>query len=673
MTGTRPFAERLKTRAGMVVVLAAVALFSAALYLPSTRYGFVWDDDTLITNNSLLARSRPADIFSRGFFAGSREQVAGAGAAYYRPLVTLSFWLDLKVSHTDPHWFHLVNLLLYALATVAVTLVLWELLHSGVWALLGGLLFSAHSSHVESVAFISGRTDILLTLFIGVAAFALLRSLRKHNRWWWLAVLPAFGLALLSKETAVLFPLLVAFAPPLVRKRYDRHYWLPLLATVVVLAGYLLLRAAAVPVLVPFDGRVSFLSRLAAVVSTFGLYIRMFFWPFAHHAWYQAGDASSISVPYTAAALLFVIVTPLLARWRRFAPILWGYAWTIVFLLPVVIVASLGPLAAERLLFLPSAGIVMALMAILSHLVAQRTRARQAAWAGVAVVTVLLGIDTVTRTRIWRTNETLFTAMVHEAPNAPNAYASLADAIAERKPDSALALYESALRLDSGYVHAHLHAAIILGDKGDQRGAIQHLRVARKLVPKSDMVLNNLALAFRDAGEIDSALVTIDRAVAAQGGGSAVLHLNRASVLVTAGRADEAAAELGRALAMDSTMAGPRTMLADLLRQRGRYDSAIVLMQGEVRYRPSAASFTYLGDMFVSKGDSVRAAESYGLALRLDPSSLTALYNLSVLSAARGDLAAARILAERAYRLRPDIEAIKQLHFQLTRPPSPNP
>ncbi len=152
MTGTRPFAERFKTRAGMAVVLAAVALASVALYLPVTHYGFVWDDDTLITNNSLLAHSGPAEIFSRGFWAGSPEQVAGPGASYYRPLVALSFWLDLHVSHTHPHWFHLVNLILYSLAAAAVTLVLWELLHSGVWALLGGLLFAAHPSHGKAAA-----------------------------------------------------------------------------------------------------------------------------------------------------------------------------------------------------------------------------------------------------------------------------------------------------------------------------------------------------------------------------------------------------------------------------------------------------------------------------------------------------------------------------------------
>jgi protein O-mannosyl-transferase len=656
--------EKLSTRAGMAVVLAVVALVSAALYVPSTRYGFVWDDTGLITKNSLLAGSRPADIFMRGFWAGAGEQIAGPHLPYYRPLVTLSFLLDLNVSHANPHWFHFVNLLLYAMAAVAVTLVLWELLHSGVWALLGGLFFAAHSSHVESVAFISGRTDIMLTLFIAVSAFALLRSFRKHNRWWWLAVPPAFGLALLSKETAVVFPLLIALAPLLVGAKYDRHYWLPVLASVVVLAGYFLLRTAAVPISVPFAREAGIWGRLASIVNTFGLYVRMFFWPFAHHAWYQANNASPVSPLNMAFALLFVGSAPLLALGRRLVPALWGHAWTIAFLLPVVSSLALGPVAAERLLLLPSAGIVMVLMAVLSHM--SRGTAQRMAGAGVAVVIVLLGADSMMRTPVWKNGETLFSAMVREAPTAPNAYSSLADEIAEAQPDSALALHEHALRVDPNYAHAHLHAAVLLSDKGDLHGAIQHLRIARQLVPNSDMVLNNLALAFNDSGEVDSALATIDRAMTVQQGGSAVLHLNRANVLIAAGRTDEAADELRRALALDSAVLWARTLLADMLSRRGRYDSAIALMQGEVRYRPSATSFSFLGDLFIGKSDTARAEESYGQALRLDPEFLTAVYNLAALSAAQGNVAVALPLAERAYRLRPDLEATRKLYLRLT-------
>jgi len=667
--GGNSFQEKLRTPAGMAAVLAAVVLFSALLYLPATRYGFAWDDATLISGNSLLSRSRPAEIFTRGFWAGSPEPVTGPGAVYYRPLVTLSFWLDLKVSSTNPHWFHLVNLLLYSAAAAAVTLVLWELLHSGVWALLGGLLFAAHPSHVESVAFVSGRTDVMLTLFTSLAAFALLRSFRKRNRWWWLAIPPAFGLALLSKETAVLFPLLVALAPLLVRVRYDRWHWLLVLTMFAVLAGYLLLRADAVPAPIPIEAGVGFWGRLAAVANTLGLYIQMFFWPFEHHAKYPASDAFLVPTSNTLAALLFVVSVPLLSLKRRFAAALWGYAWTIAFLLPVANIASIGPLAAERLLCLPSAGIVMVLVTALSRLLTFRRVMRQLVGVGLAAVVAVLCVDTARRTRIWEDNEALFTAMVREAPEAPSAYANLADAIGGQQPDSALALYNHALRLDQGYVHAHLHAAMLLSQKGDHRRALHHLRLANELEPNSVRTLNNLGLAFAAASEIDSALATFDRAVAVHPG-SAVLRLNRASALVTAGRLEEADAELFRVVAQDSTMPAAWLMLADRLKQRGRYDSAIVLMRKVTGIQPSAVHFNRLGSLFIGAGDSGRAEKCYGQALRLDSAFVPALFNQSVLLAANGESAAARVLAERAYRLRPDLMAVRDLYFHLVQPPA---
>jgi len=660
--------EKLRTRAGMAVVLSVVTLFSAALYLPTARHSFVWDDDALIASNSLLARSSPTGIFSRGFWAGSPEPVTGPGAVYYRPLVTLSFWLDQRFSRNNPHWFHVVNIALYALAAAAVTLVLWELLHSGVWALLGGLFFAAHSSHVESVAFISGRTDVMLTLFTAIAAFALLRSFRKRDRRWWFLVPPAFGLALVSKETAIFFPLLIVLGPLLVRVRYDRRYWLPVLTTVAVLGAYLLLRGTAIRASVPIEHEVGFWGRLAAVANTIGLYIQMFFWPFTHHAKYPSSDAFFAPTQTTLLALLFVVSLPLLALKRRFAATLWGYAWTVAFLVPVANIAPIGPLAAERLVMLPSAGIVMVMVTVLSRLLTFRVKTRKVVGVALAAAALALGADTVVRARIWRNNETLFTAMVREAPSAPSAYANLADAIAGERPDSALALYNHALRLDQGYVHAYIHAGILLSEKGDHRQAIHLLRLANELRPNSELVLNNLGLAFAAAGQFDSALVTLDRAIATHPG-SATLRFNRANALIAVGRPDEAESELRSALALDSMQPAARLMLAERLKLRGQYDSAVAMGEGVARDHPTAEHLNRLGSSWVATGDSVRAAECYKYALRLDSTYVPALYNLSVLSMARGESAAARDLAERAYRLRPDLEAVGELYKSLSTNP----
>jgi tetratricopeptide (TPR) repeat protein len=648
----------------MALVLAGVLLFSGLVYLPSTQYAFVWDDQTLITGNQLLANSRPLDFFTRGFWAGSPDPVEGPGAAYYRPLTTLTFWLDWNLGHGRPAWFHAVNLVLNALAAVAVTLVLWELLHSGVWALLGGLLFGAHSAHVESVAFVSGRTDVLAGLFLGIAAFGLLRALRKKNRWWWFAVLPGFALSLLAKETAILFPVLVLLAPAVMLVRFDRRHWLLVAAAVAVAAGYLYLRSLAVPVPVALEGRVGLMTRLLGVANTFGLYVRTFFWPFLHRAKYPANSTLYVPSADLLATILFAVTVPLLALKRRFRVSLWGYAWTIAFLLPVTNIASIGPLAAERLLYIPSAGIIMVVVTALSRLVSARALLRQTAALALVAAVVLLAADSVSREKVWENNETLFTAMVKEARTAPSAYANLADALVAFNPDSAVRLYDKAISLDQGYVHAHLNVATVYSRRQDHRRALHHLRIARELKPASVQVLNNLGLAFMAAGEGDSALAALDQGLRFAPD-SPLLHLNRGSALSVAGRSEEARAEFSRALELDSSQTEARVMLAEELKREGRPESAAGLMMQVVAKQPSPAYLNRLGSMLVASGDSSRAEQCYLEALRRDSAFVPALYNQAILYAARGESARARTLAGRAFRLRPDLEAVKSVYLGL--------
>jgi tetratricopeptide (TPR) repeat protein len=661
--------DRLRTRTGMALVLGAVALFSVLLYLPTKGYQFVWDDTSLITQNRLLAHSRPLDLFRREFWAGSPEPPEGAGPLYYRPLTVLSFWLDLKFAGPDPRHFHAVNLVLNALAAVIITLVLWELLHSGVWAAFGGFMFAAHSAHAESVAFISGRTDILLTIFVGLAAFALLRSQRKKGARWWLVVPPAFGLALMCKETALLFPVLVALAPVLTQTRYSRRYWMLAGVTAIVAAGYLWLRAQAVSVPLPAQPALPFLSRLVNIINTFGLYIRMFFWPFDHRVKFPADATFFTLTPNFIAALLFLVSIPLVSLRRRFWVSLWGYAWVILFLLPASNIVPLGPQAAERMLYLPSAGLVMLLLTLFSRLLTARQRLRQLAGAGLAMVIVLFGADSMTRSRVWQDESTLFTAMVKEAPRAPSAYANLASAVAGTYPDSAIRLYNEAIALDQGYVHSHVNIAMLLSREGDHRRAIHHLRIANELRPNSAQVLNNLGLAFLAGAQPESALSALDRALSVEPN-LATVRVNRASALLSLNREAEADSELHRALALDSGLAPAWVMLSQRFENNGWPDSAAYYLSGVLTTQnPSPVQLNHLGTLLIQTGDSAHAAACYAQALNLDSTYVPALYNQAVLSAATGDSARARSFAARAYRLRPDLQPVKDIYSTLYKTP----
>ena len=254
--------------------------------------------------------------------------------------------------------------------------------------------------------------------------------------------------------------------------------------------------------------------------------------------------------------------------------------------------------------------------------------------------------------------------MVKEAPSAPSAYANLGDAIAVTRPDSAIKLYDRAIYYDQGYIHAHVNAAIIMSRKGDHRQAIHYLRVANEIEPGSARVLSNLGLAFSAAGEPDSALSALDRALSVDPN-SALVRLNRAGVLTALSRPADARAELHRALELDPKLTPARLMLADYYEKNGQIDSAVAYMNRVAAEQPAAANFNRLGSLLVRGGDSARAERSYAQALKLDSTFVPALYNQSIMLAQRGDTAAAMKLAGRAYRLRPDLEAVRTVFLRL--------
>jgi len=638
----------------MALVLTLVALVGFVLHLPALKYKFVWDDNQLIVNNRLLAESKPGEIFSRGYWAGTAEAEEGPVAAYYRPVTTLSFWLDLKAAGLNPFYFHLVNIILGAGAGVLVALIIWELLHSAVWALLGGIIFVTHPAHIESVAFVSGRTDLLATVFIGVAGFALLRSFRKRNWQWWFLVPFGFALGVLSKETAILFPLLVAISPLLVQCRAHRLYWLLVLVLVIIATGYLFLRGAVFNQMLPVPTGLRALD-LMNIVNTFGFYIRMFFVPFEHRAKIPIDPAffrlSSLSVW----ALLFLISIPLAGLRPRFRICLWGYFWTIIFLLPVTNIFPIGPQAAERLLFLPSAGLVALVIILLSRLLVAHHLVRAVVGGCLAVVAVLFGLDTRNRLPVWRDEISLFSAMVREAPNSASAYANLAGAILRAQPDSAIKLYNRAILLDQGFTRAHINIAILYSEKGDFRRAIHHLRLADELEPNSIRVQNNLGYAFLLSGQVDSAVSAFARALDLDSSAPEP-RLGLALAFGLAGRADACGSMFARLLKINPGWADSAKAVIAQLRlgcpsQAGSQERARLINR--------------LGTICFVLGDTAEAVSYYQEALGLDSLCVSALYNLAIINLALGDSTAARRLINQAVKIRPDLRELRELRVRL--------
>jgi len=148
------------------LVALAVALFAWVLYLPSLGNPFIWDDLILIGSPEIqtLDAATVKRLFTTNFW-----DVSDATSGMYRPLTSLSFHTDYQVYGNQPAGFHQTNIILNAAVCAMVFLVLLEMFSNPLLALLAAVWFAAFPMHVQSVAWISARTDIVATLFAQVS------------------------------------------------------------------------------------------------------------------------------------------------------------------------------------------------------------------------------------------------------------------------------------------------------------------------------------------------------------------------------------------------------------------------------------------------------------------------------------------------------------------------
>src|SRR5687767_6770335 len=163
-------------------------LLTVIAYLPATRGDFIWDDDHYVSENKILR------------LPNALEEIwlEPKSTPQYYPLVFTTFWLEHKIWGLNPAGYHWTNILLHGMNAVLVWLVLRKLEVPGSWFI--GALFALHPVHVESVAWITERKNVLSGFFYGLAMLACLRFLLDKGSWVWYAVgVLLFVCALLSK------------------------------------------------------------------------------------------------------------------------------------------------------------------------------------------------------------------------------------------------------------------------------------------------------------------------------------------------------------------------------------------------------------------------------------------------------------------------------------------
>lgn len=453
---------------------------------------FSWDDGYLVLDNEAIRDiSNVPSLFtepwaSRVGYTQGRLQ----NQPYFRPLALTSMAIDYAIAGPDPLVFHTTNLLLHILA--AILLYLWlsrvvvripiktpsEPSYS-IWPFIFATLYALHPVHTEAVNVVSYRTTLLQGVFVFATLLALAPEQPTFRRL--LAGTLSFASGLLSKETALVTPALLLlqdfFLVRFTRRRIATVYF-PL---AIVATAWLLYRSTLIG-----SGTYDFFEGLDAyqkvllVPRILFLYIKLAIIPYPlcpFYDWWVIGVPRSPLEPDILAGTLFLIGLPVFI-WIFSATVprvSFGIAFFLIALLPVSHIVPFFDAAGERFMYVPLAGVLVALWGLCEHLSALR----RAAYVVFVVLVVVLGSLTALRTAQWQNSETILKATTRYFPSS---------------------------------VSAHLGLAQIMLHDNRPAEAVEHLRTVTKLAPSLSIGYGLLAVALARSGHLDEARITLLKA-----------------------------------------------------------------------------------------------------------------------------------------------------------------
>jgi protein O-mannosyl-transferase len=567
---TKPVARSHRPRVMWTcLILAGLTL---AAYVPVFWNGFTnFDDDTYVTENPHV-RSGPTPESLVWAFTTAR-------AANWHPLTWISHMIDWRLYGAEPRGHHLTSLLLHLANVILLFLLLDRATGASRESAFVAALFAVHPLHVESVAWIAERKDVLSALFGLWSVWAYVSYTRAPSARRMALVAAALAAGLMAKPMLVTLPfcLLLLDVWPLERASLGVRRLIvekiPLFGLSVASSVTTFLVQRHGGAMSPID-RYPMGLRIENAVVSYAAYLGKAVWPAALAPFYPHAAVPPSSGIIAAAALLLVAVTLAAWRLRKDHPyLLTGWLWYIGTLVPVIGLVQVGKQRmADRYMYLPSIGLFI-IAAWGTAAFGRRWPRRAGPWlfAAAAMVVAALASLTWTQARVWHDSITLFTHDIRVVgPNA-TAEVDLGAALeSDGKTDLALGRYEEAIGIDPGNRAANNRIAGILVQRGDLDGAIAHYETALGATRHDPDTLSNLGVALAKGGRLQEAIERFREALAAATEDSAAIHTNLGNALYLTGQVDDAIAAYREAIRLDPRDAETFENLGIALHRSGR-------------------------------------------------------------------------------------------------------
>ena len=584
-----------------IFICLGLALIVIVSFYQTSQFKFVmYDDSRYILGNKNIQTGFDRNSVSWAF--------STLFACNWQPLTWLSLMLDYKMYGTSAGGYHVTNVLIHLVNTLLLFLIFGrmtgELWKSGFVA----ALFAVHPLHVESVAWVMARKDVLSAMFwlLTMAAYAHYADNPSLRRYVWVFI--AFGLGLMSKPMLVTLPFVLLLLDYWPLRRFQggaiiagRRLILekiPLIALSAVISAITIHAQGSSGALKSF-GDIGLSERMVNAVVSYGGYAAKMFWPMNLACFYPYPtsfpiSAVLLSVTFLGAASFFSF------RYIRTAPYLaMGWLWYLITLLPVSGIIQVGDQAmADRYTYIPLIGLFIAIAWGIPDLLKANPFYRYFIPAAGGATLLLLVILTYNQTGVWKDSRVLF---------------------------------EHAIAVTEGNYVAHNNlGSYLMGHKRFDEAA-SHFEKVVQIKPGNEKYLNNLGIALFRQNRYDEAMTYYLRAIAVNPL-FADSYCNAADVCLFSGRDNEALEYYRKALHLRPGNAAAENNVAEILIRQEKLDEAIIYLRAAIKHHPDyAVARNTLAVVLTRKNQISEAIDELNEALRINPRYTEAINNLSKL------------------------------------------
>jgi len=658
-----------------VIFTYFVLILSTLLVFWQVRnFDFInYDDDSYVSENPHVLNGLTADGIIWAFTTGH--------VSNWHPLTWLSLMLDCQLFGPSPGRIHLINVLLH----LANTLLLFAILKKMTGALWPSAFvaaaFAIHPMHVESVAWIAERKDVLCTLFLLLTLAAYAGYVNRPSVFRYIAAFVAFALGLMAKPMLVTLPFLLLLLDywPLHRMSiFDFKSAIGNRQSTIVNSQFSILNSVfeKIPffVLAAASSVITFLVqraggsvpdfnifplhiRVANAFLSYAKYIGKMFWPQGLAVFYPFDFRTIRSWQVVLSALLLIVVSVLAIRFgrkQRYLPV--GWFWFLGTLIPVIGLVQVGEQSlADRYTYISYIGLFIMIAWGPPELLSKWPQRKIALGLSMVIALTTLGICAHRQVSFWNNSTSLFSHAIEVTQNNYVAYNSLGVAYSSlgRYQDE-IESYKQAIRIEPDYADAYINLGNTYYEIGRYQDAAESYKQAIRIEPDNAKAHYNLGVSYKALGRWQDAVETYNQAIRIKPD-YADAYISRGVAYYKLGRYQDAIESYKQAITIMPDCAEAHYNLGVAYAELGRWQDAIESYKQAIRINPDDAKAHYnLGVSYEALDRYQDAVETYKQVIRIKPDYADAYYNLGVTYCKLGRYQDAVEPYKQAIRIKPD-------------------